>query len=292
MYTIGRTDDKVVSTPFIPKSERGRVGLYLYIHNELYQDLNVFWVDYKGNDVLKGTVKHGGVFSVQTYIGHPWTVRTKDTGKLVCHYIPYRIIQNTEEIPTVDKDEPDVGVHRFTIKRNHRARVDSPFDNDDDNDASDDTSMHICAIDDPVFPLWFESTVDAAAWSFQQMSRVQYLYAETLQKYLTNIVMHPKETKYRQIRIAQSKFFNMVWSTPARGLLLAAGFVEEGAYAELGSTGVLPHERVQDLSTLLFYLERWKTAAEKRLGTPEQLQQPDGADGYGRAGYGRQSFVN
>jgi len=164
-------------------------------------------------------------------------------------------------------------LHRFTIVSLGQRQV-------DDEGA-------ICYIYDPVFPTFMKNTQDCAAWTFQELSRTMNDSSlDTLTTYLTNIVMNPSETKYRQIRIANRRFSEEIWLTPARGLLLAAGFVEQGAYAELGSSSTLPRDRVQEVSSLLFYFERWRTMQENSA----VRQQPKGADGYGRANFGRPGF--
>jgi hypothetical protein len=111
--------------------------------------------------------------------------------------------------------------------------------------------------------------------------------AQLLTKYLTNIVMHPDKATYRKIRIANQKFFHSIWQTAARGLLLAAGFVEQNAYAELGTADPLPGNRVQDVSLVLFRLEQVATAKDNNILSTTSNQQPQGADGTGRAGFGR-----
>lgn len=270
IYTIGRTDGIEVHPPFIPKSERGHVSLKLKVANNYRETIAVYWIDYKGKEIHKGNIQHGSVFHQTTWIGHPWIFREKESGALLCHYIPYKVIPTTHQVPTVDKDEPEIGVHQFAIlSLGQRKLTDEGV---------------ICSIADPAFPTHMETPQDAIAWTFQEMSRCEYPYIDTVAKYLTNIVLHPSESKYRQIRIAHRRFAQQVWNTSARGLFLAAGFVEEGAYAELGSNDGLPRGRVQDLSTLLFYLEKWKRIQDMPIG-----QQPEGADGSGRANYGRRN---
>jgi hypothetical protein len=272
IYTVGRKDNTEIYPPFVPKSERGQVSLKLHVTNNYLKAISVFWIDYKGIEVLKGTVNHGAIFQQITWIGHPWSFREKDTGKLLCHYIPYKVIPNSHEVCTVDPEDPKVGIHRFAIvSLGQRPQV-----------TFDDENI-ICAIADPVFPTRIETIRDAVAWTFQEMSRWHYQYLNTLTKYFTNIVMRPANCKYRQIRIAQTRFFKEVWNTPARGLFLAAGFVELGAYAELGNEQVLPREQVQELSTILFYMEKWKRIQD----LPSVPTQPEGADGFGRANFGR-----
>jgi hypothetical protein len=215
--------------------------------------------------VLRGKLPSTGFFHQTTWIGHPWTFRYQDTGELLLHFIPFRVIPTTDAVPTTDPEDPDVGIHAFTIQR--------PTGETD-----------LCAIHDAVLPCMEDTLTtpqSAVAWSFQHMTRMDYMYGETLAKYLTNIVRHPGNPKYRQIRTAGNVFYQQVWNSAARGLLLAAGFVEEGPYAELGSMCPLPRERVQELSTLLFYLEQWRRVRDH--ATP--YVQPSGADGGGRANF-------
>lgn len=268
IYTVGRTDDVVVHPPFMPKSERGHVSLKLNVTNNYRRTISVYWINYTGKEVHKGNVVNGSVFTQTTWIGHPWTFRDKDTQALLCHYIPYKIIPTTHQVPTVDSEEPELGIHQFAILSLGQRRY---------------SHEHaICCIADPAFPTVIETAQDAAAWSFQEMARLNYGYMDTINKYFTNIVRNPAETKYRQIRIAHVRFQQQIWNTPARGLFLAAGFVEEGAYAELGcAQDTLSRDRVQELSTLLFYMERWK----KIMEMPLEQNQPEGADGHGRANF-------
>ncbi|KAI2506252.1 hypothetical protein MHU86_8187 [Fragilaria crotonensis] len=269
IYTVGRTDGVEVYPPFMPKSERGQVSLKLQVTNSYRQTISVYWIDFSGREVHKGDVTQGNVFHQTTWIGHPWTFRDKESGAMLCHYIPYKIIPTTHQVLTVDSDEPEIGIHRFAIlSLGQRPQI-------------DDDGL-ICWIADPAFPTIIETTQDAAAWSFQEMSRRDYPYIDSLTKYLTNIVLHPSDTKFRQIRIAHKRFSQHIWNTPARGLFFAAGFVETNGYAELGSMESLPRARVQELSTILFYLEKWKRIQDSPL-----TRQPVGADGQGRANYGR-----
>jgi hypothetical protein len=270
IYTIGKKDAPEVA-PEVTRSERGHVNLKLEIQNSTHRAIDVFWVDYKGKEVLRGKLQSTGFFHQTTWIGHPWTFRYQDTGELLLHFIPFRVIPTTEAVPTTNPDDPEVGIHAFTIQR--------PI-----------TDTDLCAIHDAVFPCNVRTTTtqSAVAWSFQHMTRLDYPYGETLTKYLTNIVRHPGEPKYRQIRTAGKVFSQQVWNTAARGLLLAAGFAEQGPFVELGSMDPLPRERVQELSTLLFYLEQWRRVRDQ--ATP--YVQPTGADGGGRANFGRAGQMN
>lgn len=272
IFELGRTDDVPIVPPFHPASERGKVPVALIVGNKFYEPINVFWTDYKGREVPKGQIASGGTWHQTTWIGHPWTFRTKD-GDILLHYIPYRVIPTTIQVPTTDPNDPNVGLHQFVIGR-------------------PGFGPYSCSVSDPVFPhppqTGLNTPVKAAQWTLQHMMRTGYLGGEILAKYLTNIVAHPENPKYRQIRIAQPKFNSAVWNTAARGLLLACGFTEREAFAELGTMGPLSRERVRDLSTALFALEQWRM----EQGEATVYDQPAGADGYGRGGFGRAGEMN
>ena len=82
-----------------------------------------------------------------------------------------------------------------------------------------------------------------------------------------------------------------------RGLLLAIGFVDVGMYAELGcASKPLSPERIQDVALLTYQIQEWY-AKELSLGAADSVgaggqQQPEGADGFGRAGFGRAGHIN
>lgn len=136
----------------------------------------------------------------------------------------------------------------------------------------------------------FYSPLPAISWTLQHMSRLvspEDTSIATLQRYLKNIIENPENIKYRQIRIS-SKKFAAIWQSPMKGLLLAVGFVEQEAHAELGSAEELPRERVQDLALLSYTVNKWCGDELQRFA----LQQPDGADGFGRQGFGRAGQMN
>ena len=148
-------------------------------------------------------------------------------------------------------------------------------------------------------------------WTLTHMSRylavsssseLLFSYIDTLQKYLSNMMQHPDNLKYRHLRIASPKF-QPLWQSPIKGLFLASGFLEVEGYVVYGllddssaSTSILSSERIQDLALLSYLVNEWKlkhttnsssTATATGTGTISP-QQPTGAtDGYGRAGFGR-----
>ena len=269
IYERGRTDGVPVIPPFLPKSERGNVPVSLIVGNKYREPILVYWVNYKGALVQKGKINMDSTWHQTTWIGHPWTFCTAD-GEVLLHYIPYRIIPTTQQVPTIDPNDDSQGLHQFIIGK----------------PAED--SCYSCTVIDPVMPLTLETPEHAAQWTLQHMTRMNYAGVDILQKYLTKIVMHPGEVKYRQIRIAQRMFWREIYNTSARGLLLSLGFVEHGAYMELGTNEALSRQRVRDVSLVLFALEQWK----REQNVVQQERQPQGADGYGRAGFGRAGQMN
>jgi hypothetical protein len=244
--------------PYPTGSRRGTVPLQLEVTNALEETLYVDWVNYRGRPENRGTVPPGGTWTQITWIDHPWVFRTAvgrggddEEESVLLHYIPYRVIPSVQEAPTVGSDGR-TGVHRFTIRE------------------ADLGSDDRCAVDDPVLPhpasRHILTPTAAASWAVLHCRRMGYDGWRVLAKYLTNIVSHPAEPKYRRIRTANAKFNQAIWSTPARGLLLAAGFVEHGAYCELGCDEPLSRDRVQDLALLLFMVERAAARHEKTQG--------------------------
>jgi len=74
---------------------------------------------------------------------------------------------------------------------------------------------------------------------------------------------------------------------------------EQHAFCELGTAQPLRSERVQDVSLVLFRLEQCVTQLQQQqeqfnnsANRPSQQQQPQGADGSGRAGFGRAGEMN
>ena len=283
IYTLGRDDGVEVAPPYIPHSYRGNVDVALHVTNKTNTTLQVYWVDYKGKHVPKGKVKPNHVWTQTTWIDHPWVFEGEQLdGEYIpyLYYIPYRVIPTTEEISTVSDHDDEVGLMKFEI---HPPLLNTPF---------------LCSIQDGVMPfpaeLKFYEPLPAITWTLQHMTRMMSHnthLVDVLQKYLTNIVEHPNNTKYRQIRIASPKF-SPIWQSPMRGLLLAIGFVEEGAYAELGCANFeLSRERIQEVALLSYLVNNWKATQESATSNSGQ-QQPLGADGYGRAGFGRAGTMN
>jgi len=256
--------------------------------------MSAFWIDYKGHEIFKGKALPGQTWQQTTWIGHPWLFKFETGGKenanpAEVHFVPYRVIQNTEKVSTLDQDGR-TGIHRFAILSSSR--------HDNTNGAS------ILNIVDPIFPYPSSeiNTVEAAfEWSLRQMEREESS-PRTLLKYLKNIVSKPEMSKYRQIRTANKIFWNEVWITSGRGVLHALGFVENGAYIECGPHDeALPSDRLGDFIKAISELERWMLMQEAGGGDDGQdhesssqspIIQPNGADGFGRAGYGHAGSLN
>jgi hypothetical protein len=70
IYTQTRKDGVDVVPPYVPHSHRGNVSIYLDVTNMTNHTINVFWVDYKGKQVLKGTMKPNHTWTQTTFIDH------------------------------------------------------------------------------------------------------------------------------------------------------------------------------------------------------------------------------
>jgi hypothetical protein len=287
IYTLGRHDGVQVAPPYIPHSYRGKVPINLHVTNQTNSVLNVYWVDYKGKHILKGTMRPNHAWTQLTWIDHPWVFEgldANDNPTPYLYYIPYRVIPTLPECPTVTPDDPNTGLHKFAILP---AKPNSPF--------------HIRVHDDVLpFPavVNFTTPLQGITWTLQHMSRLPWSgndpSLDLLQRYLSNIVNSPETTKYRQLRIG-SRTFGSLWNSPLQGLLLAVGFVEVQGYAELGcSEKTLSRDRIQDLALLSYLLAQWGTNEQKRAAAAGAAlpEQPEGADGFGRAGFGRVGGMN
>jgi hypothetical protein len=283
IYTLGRCDDVPVIPPYTPQSHRGQVDIFVHITNQTNSTFKVYWVDYKGKYEDKGTLKPNHVWTQMTYIDHPWVIEQADTQIPVLYYVPYRVIPTLPDVPTVTED--GVGRHEFSLLPPR----------------SSSSSCHWISVQDTVLPHPardnFPNPVAATSWTLQHLSRMMMVLrtttsgvdtlpeVSTLLKFLSNIVDHPEMVKYRQLRIA-SKAFSPIWQSPLRGLLLAIGFVDVGMYAELGChTKPLSPERIQDVALLAYQLRQWQSKEFTAQGS--SIDQPLGADGFGRAGFNR-----
>ena len=286
IYTLGRNDGVEVVPPYVPHSYRGNVSLSLHVTNKTNTVLKVYWVDYKGKHILKGTIKPNRVWTQTTWIDHPWVFEAADGDETpYLYYIPYRVIPTLDQVPTVSEDGD--GKMEFSIvpaKSSSSSSSSSPF---------------YIGIEETVMPfpadVHFHTPLLAITWTLQHMSRMvipEEPSVDILQKYLTNIIQHPETAKYRQLRIRSPKFAP-IWNSPMKGLLLAVGFVEEGPFVELGCAQhhhPLNRDRVQEVALLSYLLNQWKQNASGGGGVP--TQQPEGADGFGRAGFGRAGHIN
>ena len=246
-------------------------------------------INYKGNEIPKGVIgTQGGTWTQTSWIEHPWIFRDAETGQVLLHYIPDRIIPSTVFDVSTDLDQVDphdtttkTGVHRFTIQD----RLDA------------DGNEFLISLYDQILPFpankHLTSPEQAVFWTIRHMLRGVAACSQNtvtdwtiILKYFNNILQHPAHFKYRKIRIANATFFNQIWNTPARGLFLAAGFVERGAHVELGTSQPLSHNRTTELSNFVVLLEQWKIEWPELVNSNHPIQQPDGIDGSGRAGFG------
>jgi PUB domain/VHL beta domain len=315
IYNVGRNDGVDVIPPYVPKSRAGQVAVSLRVENATrHRTIAVYWTNYKGREERKtpsNTFGPGATWTQTTWLEHPWVFRDAHTDEVLLHYIPERIIPTCVMDPTVDAENPDVGLQRFIIKD-----VEMEPDRTTMTMITNATPF-VVTVHDPVLPFparqFLKTQKECIAWMLLHLHRMQYSNENwnLLTRYLTNIVQHPSNVSYRQIRISNGMFFNNIWNTPARGLLLALGFVERFAYAELGRvpyvpladakkkksedtadetsaaivTSTMPRDRVQDVAQLLFHMEWWRNKTNEINGSAATAQ-PAGADGSGRAGFG------
>ena len=132
---------------------------------------------------------------------------------------------------------------------------------------------------------------NAVRWSCQQLRRENVIRrgngiasAKLLLLYFQNICLHPDDPKYRRLRIGNRTFQRSVYDTGARGVLLALGFEELYGFMECGANTVLGSERVQQIADAMVIVK--DTLQMMEGGMDAALVQPEGGDGYGRAGFG------
>ena len=287
VYNLGRTDGQPIVPPYIPKSRRGTVQVHMMITNQSSRTIKVFWINYRGDEQDKGTIRYGQTWHQYSWIEHPWIFKDADTNDILLYYIPDRIIPTTAMDDTTDPDEDQhdhkTGMHRFTIQ--------SPV-------PAVNGSDYLVALHDPILPFPAERFVStesqAVYWTIRHMLRLTESARGgrttdwgIILKYFYNILEHPDNPKYRRIRIANPTFSSHIWNTPARGLFLSAGFVEHGSHAELGTAGPYPKAQITQLSNFVLILEQWKSQWPSLIGAADQVVQPEGAaDASGRAGFG------
>lgn len=277
IYTLTRKDGQQVVPPYVPHSHRGNISIYLNIHNTTNHTIRVYWVDYKGKHVSKGTMKPGHRWTQSTFIDHPWVFEDATDATVYLYYVPYRAIPTLPTAPTVCEHDPSIAQHKFNLVP---SKPNDPF---------------LIGVEDAILPFpslsCHHEPLHGITWTLTHMSRSivpEDPSIDTLQKFLTNIIENPEVVKYRQLRIA-SRHFKPIWESPMRGLLLAVGFVEQGGYAELGCHDYpLSAARVQDVALLSHLLREWKSKPNA-----VSVEQPQGAvDGFGRAGFGRAGAIN
>ena len=154
----------------------------------------------------------------------------------------------------------------------------------------------------------------AIQWSCLQIQREDIssgnstgiMVTKRLLQYLKNICMEPHNAKYRKLRTSNRIFFDNIYSTGARGVLLALGFEEQHmGYMECGPSeddGPLNYERLRQISDAMMVVnETLKVMmmdgsssgdGDGSNSNSSSLRQPSGVDGYGRAGFGHAGGMN
>mmetsp|Transcript_6539 Transcript_6539/g.14824 ORF Transcript_6539/g.14824 Transcript_6539/m.14824 type:complete len:499 (-) Transcript_6539:165-1661(-) len=301
MYAIPSKSQPAV-LPIHPSSERGNVPVHIEVRNYTSRRIDVFWIDYKGNEKKKGSMQpHVGQWTQTTYIGHPWTFRTGDGEEnVVLKYVPFRVIPSIGGMETLRDAE---GLQRFAI-----------HDVPEDNVSRVDGQSPACVVEDLVLPeppllhmfdyadplrraLSLIEMNQAILWSTHQIRREDAIYhgkgvatAQMLLKLLKNICRHPVEPKYRRLRISNRRISETIYNTGGRGVLLALGFEE--AYGNLECGGqVLSYDRINHFSEAMLLVQDALRLMEGGDSNSNSIQ-PTGADGFGRANFGYAGGMN
>ena len=314
---IGRKQYHPAVLPMHPSSERGKVPVYIEVtnHTTQHEIINVYWADYTGNEIYKGSIRNGGgMWTQTTYIGHPWTFRVGpgEEGVLL-KYVPFRVVPSiVGDHSRIEEEEGEItmegGIHRFELHDVPEMMTNS----NTNNDSAGKRSRPVCWVEDKVLPespLHVSSSKTAASslsagminnaiqWSCQQIRREDVIRhgngiasAKVLLQYLKNIQLHPDKPKYRQLRVSNRTFQRTVYDTGARGVLLALGFEELYGYMECGPNTVLGPDRVRQVCDAIVIVNETLQIMED--GIDSNLVQPEGGDGYGRAGFGHADGMN
>lgn len=275
VYTVAekeKANEAYSAVPaYNPSSQRGTVKLVLrvknsYVPNNSTQNssIEVYWVDYKGKEVSKGTIEHGHTWTQTTWIDHPWVFRAN--GKVLLHFIPYRIIPSTSFAVTTEPDDPRVGTHSFSIC------------------SSLDPQKFACQVEDPIFPYpardFINTTTKAIESSLNHCIRLNFNDWDLLARCGMKILTSPSDERYRSFRIANKVFGPRLWTSPARGVLLAGGFYENLGFVQFGNSLGLSINQNRELSQWVVLVQQWKEKSNEEMGSFNQAQ-PMGADGYG-----------
>jgi len=271
------------------------------INHTSHPSIDVYWIDHKGNEVHKGSINNGGTWTQTTFIGHPWTFRVGNSheGEVLLKYVPFRVIPNIPGAPTTTSDSNE-GMQKFILR-------DVPADHvSQTSEEAGRVFKPVCWVEDSILPEpplklqnsnsnSFTTTqmTSAIQWSCQQLQREDAIYhgngiasAKRTLQYLKNTCLHPDEAKYRKLRIGNKIFQQQLYNTGARGILLALGFEELYGYLECGPGGgkCLGLERIQQISDAMMIVNQNLKIMQDESSS--DIVQPQGGDGYGRAGFG------
>ena len=284
IYTIATRsspDDSFAAIPpYNPSSRRGTVRVQLQVTNQLPSAVvDVMWIDYKGRQIPKGTIRPRQTWHQTTWIDHPWVFL--HAGDVLLHYVPYRIIPTTNHADTMDvEQDSNVGLHRFALRPAA---------------ASIDSTEQACSVHDPILPFPAQNHLTtrplALEWALHHALRMQFDDWDLLLQYSRNLLLldNSNNEKCRSIRLANPNFGPRLWQTPAQGILRALGFRENGGYAQIGNPWGMEASLQENLPRFVQCIEEWQHRAETEQ---ETLIQPQGADGFGRAGFGRAGAIN
>ena len=248
----------------------------------------------------------GGVWTQTTWIGHPWTFKAGEGEEgVVLKYAPFRVLPSIAGMETsrIEQNGNVEAMQKFAIREVPEGFV-----------TRIGGCRPVCLVEDAILPepplrdslrvssnsiFTSKEMEHAVLWSCQQMQREDAIFhgngiasAKRLLQYLRNVCLHPAEPKYRKLRLGNRIFQQTVYNTGARGILLAVGFEEHRGHMECGPGGgrMLPHERIRHISDAMAVVDRTLRTMED--GDAEGLAQPEGGDGFGRAGFGHAGGMN
>jgi PUB domain len=268
-------------------------AIQLHVTNDLPGGIILVYYNNHANGkcIAKGTiVANGGTWQQNTFLNQSWMFRycsnvlsddtdtdndnlhdliyNEKTAPVYVHYVPHQITPSiADDVNHFDSLSPTTNQHRFHI-------VPSLFPATTETTtaatATSSSPIYNCGIHDPVLPYpashYLTTSRKAAEYALQECQRCQYGHYAILKKYIDNLVQFPQQLHYRCIRISNATFSDLVWNTPARGVLLAFGFVEHSdGYVHFGNTTTtttsldpepLPMETIQELQLLYHMIQR------------------------------------
>jgi hypothetical protein len=239
---------------------------------------------------------------------------------ILLKYVPFRVVPSVEGAETVYYDGSrglPMGSQRFTLKE---VSVGEGIVRDDGK------WKPACVVEDLILPepplvsldenkhespeeAQYKLMVDIDTevdWCSKQMLREDVtspgcglINLKRMRTYLGNVSFYPHLPQYRKLRIGNPIFNESIYNTAALGVFLALGFEEHYGYFEWGAARGLQMTdfRLRMISRSMGSF--WKLKDDMESQNDDTItkagyyyQQPIGADGFGRAGFGLAGAIN